>query len=96
MLTYTPESKTMLHHLLYEAKNWGKYSEQFISELHHKLSIMHLRDDNIFITYVEFKATPVQEEKMVKFSCELSLRWSSGIVGGLVWDEFNKTFSIHT
>lgn len=96
MLVYTPESKTQLHHVLQECHNWGIYSKRFVTELHRKLSILHLRDDTINVTYVEFKATPEHKNKTVTFSCELSLKWDHGTVGGMVWNESDKTFGIHT
>ena len=96
MITYTPESREMIFDLLSKAGHWGSYSERFIYELHKKLSILHMREDNIYITYVEFKDTPNHEERSVEFSCEISLKWERGMRGGMVWHEFDKTFGIHT
>lgn len=96
MLTYTPESKKMIFDLLDEAGRWGTYSKEFVTELHRRLSILHLREEEITITYVEFKSEPVHAEKMVKFTCEISLKWTRGMVGGLVWHEHDGTFGIHT
>lgn len=96
MLTYTDESKQMIYRLLGEANHWGQYSERFINELHKKLSILHMREENIFITWVYFRCEPNHTEKTVKFSCEISLRWERGMIGGMVWHEFDQTFGIHT
>jgi hypothetical protein len=98
MLVYTPESKEMVHNVLHAASDWGKYGERFIAELHKKLSLIHLREDGILITHVEFKSEPIREEMRVKFYCEFSLKWENrhGVVGGLVWNETTQTFGIHT
>lgn len=96
MVTYTPEGKAMVCSMIAEANHWGVYSEKFLNELHKKLSLMHLREDNIYITYVEFKSDPNHADRSVKFCCEISLKWERGIVGGLVWQEFNQTFGMHT
>ena len=96
MLVYTDDSKEMIYRLLREAGYWGQYSERFINELHKKLSIIHLREDKIFITWIDFRCNPNHTEKTVKFSCEISLKWENGIVGGMVWHEHTQTFGLHS
>ena len=96
MLLFTEEGKKAVLGVLDQARGYGKYSEKFRDELHKKLSSIHLRDDSITLTYGEFSAEINYEEKSVKFSCEFSVKWDTGVRGGLVWHDFNKSFGLHS
>ena len=96
MLIYTEKGREDVIKAIKEAEMWGMYGVEFLNALHSKLSYIHLREDKIYLQGGTCQSAADHRNKTVNFSCEFDLKWERGIVGGLVWQNFNKTFGLHS
>jgi|GEM_PF-5186334 hypothetical protein len=105
MLIYTEQGRQDVLDALNHAKGYGDLTDNFTTKLHTALSNIHLQPNTIKLVcgncVVRQLASESGQRPELTIECEFAMTWikENGqpyMHGGLVYNNWNKSFGLHT